>query len=109
MRPDLRFRHGRACPGHPRLACCSVVKTWMPGTRPGMTIERLREWPSLSAVVARFKRAIQYSARVRKGRTVRQHSIDVTLEHRHRRHGLLGRPVCAGRRRPGVWRPPRCV
>jgi hypothetical protein len=29
-------RHGRACPGHPRL----VRKTWMPGTRPGMTIER---------------------------------------------------------------------
>src|SRR5262249_967603 len=22
---------------HPRLACCDVVKPWMPGTRPGMT------------------------------------------------------------------------
>jgi hypothetical protein len=40
------FRHGRAkarsassrrCPGHPRLSCFSEVKTWMPGTRPGMT------------------------------------------------------------------------
>src|SRR6266567_4130351 len=30
-----RPRHGRACPGHPRLVCSS--KTWMPGTRPGMT------------------------------------------------------------------------
>ncbi len=28
-------RHGRACPGHPRLPRPS--KTWMPGTRPGMT------------------------------------------------------------------------
>jgi hypothetical protein len=24
------------CPGHPRLSCCTV-KTWMPGTRPGVT------------------------------------------------------------------------
>src|SRR5262245_32074778 len=29
-------RHGRACPGHPRLR---TRKTWMPGTRPGMTME----------------------------------------------------------------------
>jgi hypothetical protein len=32
-----RFRHGRACPGHPRLSCLTEAKTWMPGTRPGMT------------------------------------------------------------------------
>src|SRR5260370_7080932 len=31
------LRHGRACPGHPRLSCCQTAKTWMPGTRPGMT------------------------------------------------------------------------
>ncbi|RJF76987.1 hypothetical protein D4Q52_03910 [Rhodopseudomonas palustris] len=31
------IRHGRACPGHPRLLCISVSKAWMPGTRPGMT------------------------------------------------------------------------
>jgi hypothetical protein len=24
-------------PGHPRLSCVIAVKTWMPGTRPGMT------------------------------------------------------------------------
>ncbi len=29
-------RHGRACPGHPRLP---EKKSWMPGTRPGMTAE----------------------------------------------------------------------
>src|SRR5882724_471163 len=26
--------HGRACPGHPRF-----LNSWMPGTRPGMTIQ----------------------------------------------------------------------
>src|SRR5436309_15311841 len=31
------IRHDRACPGHPRLSCFAVAKTWMPGTRPGMT------------------------------------------------------------------------
>src|SRR6266849_5801316 len=30
-------RHGRACPGHPHLPCCDAVKTWMPGTSPGIT------------------------------------------------------------------------
>src|SRR6185312_8899170 len=35
----LFHRHGRACPGHPRLSwVCS--KTWMPGTGPGMTTVR---------------------------------------------------------------------
>src|SRR5436305_14939191 len=24
-------------PGHPRLSCFSALKTWMPGTSPGMT------------------------------------------------------------------------
>src|SRR3989442_2964978 len=33
----LALRHGRARPGHPRLSCRSAAKTWMPGTRPGMT------------------------------------------------------------------------
>ena len=31
-------RHGRACPGHPRLPLLRS-KAWMPGTRPGMTVE----------------------------------------------------------------------
>ncbi|NEW94371.1 hypothetical protein DY468_20670 [Rhodopseudomonas sp. BR0M22] len=30
-------RHGRARPGHPRLAARRTPKTWMPGTGPGMT------------------------------------------------------------------------
>src|SRR5436190_17343247 len=33
-------RHGRARPGHPRLALHQPSKTWIPGTRPGMTTER---------------------------------------------------------------------
>src|SRR5437764_13485710 len=32
------LRHGRACPGHPRLEI--KHQTWMPGTRPGMTPSR---------------------------------------------------------------------
>src|SRR5712664_1251930 len=36
-------RHGRACPGHPRLDRCK--KTWMPGTRPGMTINLSEQLP----------------------------------------------------------------
>jgi hypothetical protein len=27
------FRHGRACPGHPRLSRKLKQKTWMPGIR----------------------------------------------------------------------------
>ena len=34
-------RHGRACPGHPRSSA-SPSRTWMPGTSPGMTAERVR-------------------------------------------------------------------
>src|SRR5262249_19263594 len=30
-------RHGRVCPGHPRLIRLTEAKTWIPGTRPGMT------------------------------------------------------------------------
>ena len=33
----LAFRHGRACPGHPRIDLMHRRKSWMPGTRPGMT------------------------------------------------------------------------
>jgi hypothetical protein len=34
---DSLFRHGRACPGHPRLLAAILNKSWMPGTSPGMT------------------------------------------------------------------------
>jgi hypothetical protein len=32
-----QVRHGRACPGHPRLSFSFRAKTWMPGRTPGMT------------------------------------------------------------------------
>src|SRR5206468_5514963 len=32
-----RVRHGRACPGHPRLSSLRRCKTWMPATSAGMT------------------------------------------------------------------------
>jgi nitronate monooxygenase len=31
------IRHGRACPGHPRLIALELLKTWTPGTSPGVT------------------------------------------------------------------------
>src|SRR5262245_60085842 len=31
------FRHGRACPGHPRLIGIAIRKTWMRGPSPRMT------------------------------------------------------------------------
>jgi len=31
----------RLCPGHPRLCHRSLVKTWMPGSSPGMTSFRV--------------------------------------------------------------------
>jgi hypothetical protein len=34
---DLSMRHGRACPGHPRLGRLKKNKPWMPGIKPGMT------------------------------------------------------------------------
>src|SRR5215471_4517274 len=37
FRPKVSTSHGRACPGHPRLSYSESAKTWMPGTRPGMT------------------------------------------------------------------------
>src|SRR5512143_2591219 len=37
--PPAYFRHGRACPGHPRLWLHYSLKTWTPGTSPGVTPE----------------------------------------------------------------------
>ena len=33
----VMLRHGRACPGHPRLSHATEAKTWMPGTRPRLS------------------------------------------------------------------------
>ena len=41
-------RHGRARPGHPRSFLRASVRTWMPGTRPGMMT-----MPDLSRLVLR--------------------------------------------------------
>src|SRR5579885_1572240 len=44
-------RHGRACPGHPRLVT-ATIKAWMPGTRPGMTGEgRMARLQGKTAIV----------------------------------------------------------
>src|SRR3981081_3726571 len=47
------LRHGRARPGHPRLLLRPAQeKTWMPGTRPAMTVNRLTILPH--AAVAEY-------------------------------------------------------
>src|SRR5882724_12793430 len=46
---SARFRHGRACPGHPRLSLPSAPqRTWMPGTSPGMTVRYGQTKPRLT-------------------------------------------------------------
>src|SRR5262249_37294163 len=49
--PHTSPRHGRACPGHPRLSSTlQESKTWMPGIEPGMTLLGL--WLISSIVLA---------------------------------------------------------
>ena len=48
LRDGASHRHGRACPGHPRLCFRPTNKTWMPGTRLGMTMSVGVTW-SISA------------------------------------------------------------
>src|SRR6266852_7840484 len=59
----MRFsRHGRACPGHPRLWHQTQGKTLMPGTSPGMT-KFLTVAPSNNRhCEERSDEAIQFSA-----------------------------------------------
>src|SRR6266849_7297961 len=59
---DSLFRHGRACPGHPRLSCLVAAKTWMPGTRPGMTSFARKPY-SIGCISVRFRGA-RVSARL---------------------------------------------
>src|SRR5258708_12822943 len=60
---DPPSRHGRACPGHPRLSCAGTGKTWMPGTSPGMTNSPHRaNLPDLELAV-RFACADDYMLR----------------------------------------------
>ncbi|MDD1535706.1 hypothetical protein C7U89_20345 [Bradyrhizobium sp. WBOS4] len=47
-------RHGRACPGHPRSSCSEPQRTWMPGTRPGMTAEDVAYSPARLAAFSNF-------------------------------------------------------
>src|SRR3954465_2651070 len=51
-------RHGRACPGHPR-ALAPRVRTWIPGTRPGMTVMgRCVAYGVMRIMTARMKRRL---------------------------------------------------
>src|SRR5712671_569360 len=75
-------------PGHPRLSCCHAVKTWMPGTSPGMTGNFLRvELVRKSDIVPqasqnrpptgkRKTRDARFVAGVRNPESVRQSRLD---------------------------------
>src|SRR5258708_16822049 len=92
----IRFyqRHGRVCPGHPRLALPPGLKTWMPATRPGMTNERSARyrWTLAShradfknlAVVAGFPRDPELAPAVE------------LCHHRHHCHNRLAPHVAEG-------------
>src|SRR6266849_5528522 len=78
-RPKDGVASARLCPGHPRLSCCNDVKTWMPGTSPGMTkLERSR-------VAAVFAKQVQLLLH----RTIRE------TEHHRIFVGLVGDPLPA--------------
>src|SRR5205823_3061354 len=57
-------RHGRAWPGHPRLSSsCSRVKTWMPGTSPGMTKKNKKQKREAAAAVGALDPGVPYESR----------------------------------------------
>src|ERR1700733_9387614 len=47
-----RHRHGRACPGHPRLCSIASNKTWMPATSAGNASRNAPLWLLLEDVLA---------------------------------------------------------
>ena len=66
-------RHGRACPGHPRLRF-EAVKTWMPGIKPGMT-ERRQNRPSRS-VISDIRMFCAWNARAAVARAAQVHYLE---------------------------------
>src|SRR6185503_10659509 len=47
-----------AVPGQPRSLPPQACKTWMPGTRPGMTMDRSEEWPRGASPVRCIERQV---------------------------------------------------
>src|SRR6185312_6921467 len=75
-------RHGRARPGHPRPAL--LLKTWMPGTRPGMTSLGGYDW---------CVSCLPRSSRVLEDRAEQLPALAVELHHLE----LLVHPIVGGR------------
>src|SRR5580704_1724802 len=97
-------------PGHPRLSCCEAVKTWMPGTSPGMTTKLLVFAPPLGKAMQRPKRFQQFLADGREAVAAGRLEFDETglaqfrqpgLQHGRRglvaglAQGPRGQPLCA--------------
>src|SRR5947209_5576853 len=64
-------RHARACPGHPRLSGIAAIKTWMAGTSPAMTTERVKFAEEKSALRRFQSPEHQRQQRVDPGRRIR--------------------------------------
>src|SRR5689334_22645777 len=89
------YRHGRARPGHPRLFCSSRIKTWMPGTRPGMTAEGLM----FVGVERRRFAAAQYDVPAEAQRPIRNRVLQI-----ERRHHAIARLLVRHRIEDGIER-----
>src|SRR5260370_14349990 len=79
-------------PGHPRPACSDFKRTWMPGTRPGMTMWRDTEQKTRPVARARFSQSLNFRGLVRR-----------ICELRHRLQLILGRVVHGVIEIPGIW------
>jgi hypothetical protein len=63
-RPKDGVASARLCPGHPRLSFSIAAKTWMPGTRPGMTSLAIRLIKHARRVVRLVKNTLALTERV---------------------------------------------
>src|SRR2546426_8916047 len=82
------------CPGHPRLWIDSHFKTWMPGTRPGMTARRSRPLVSRRRELhLRERRAAEEAVGIRRRRQHFEMVVAFADDELHRLAGGLHRRV----------------
>jgi hypothetical protein len=80
-RPKDGVASARLRPGHPRLSRCWPVKTWMPGTSPGMTSFAKGAdfyWPHFESDSEEHREAMRLEPR---GHGIRRHSHLQALGH----------------------------
>src|SRR5262245_9770368 len=103
----IQSRHGRACPGHPRLNGHSGLKTWMPGARPGMT----SLLASLAILATAFPAHAQSVADFYKGKNITQaisfppgggYDLYARILARHMGKHIPGNPTIVPQNMPGA-------